>query len=101
MFLSRIIFRVLRIIQIQGIDFTYQESFNTCFISLLGYRIGFFGYVQLLCLIIEMLHQQKNVLIEVYLFLTNFESTTSPVALGYRTFPRRFPQSRIGILTPT
>ena len=28
MFLSRIIFRVLRIIQIQGIDFTYQESFN-------------------------------------------------------------------------
>ena len=34
MFLSRIIFRVLRIIQIQGIDFTYQESFNTCFISL-------------------------------------------------------------------
>ena len=42
MFLSRIIFRVLRIIQIQGIDFTYQESFNTCFISLLGYRIGFF-----------------------------------------------------------
>ena len=72
MFLSRIIFRVLRIIQIQGIDFTYQESFNTCFISLLGYRIGFFGYVQLLCLIIEMLHQQKNILIEVYLFLTNF-----------------------------
>ena len=65
MFLSRIIFRVLRIIQIQGIDFTYQESFNTCFISLLGYRIGFFGYVQLLCLIIEMLHQQKDILVEV------------------------------------
>ena len=98
MFLSRIIFRVLCIIQIQGIDFTYQESFNTCFISLLGYRIGFFGYVQLLCLIIEMLHQQKNVLIEVYLF---FESTTSRLLLATRTFPRRFPQSRIGILTPT
>ena len=36
MFLSRIIFRVLRIIQIQGIDFTYQESFNTCFYIVAG-----------------------------------------------------------------
>ena len=36
MFLSRIIFRVLRIIQIQGIDFAYQESFNTGLITLLS-----------------------------------------------------------------
>ena len=98
MFLSCLIFRVLRIIQIQGIDFTYQESFNTCFISLLGYRIGFFGYVQLLCLIIEMLHQQKNILVEVDLFLTESLKAPHPdyswlPGLFHGVFPNRESES--------
>ncbi len=98
MFLSRIIFRVLRIIQVQGINFTYQESFNTCLISLLCYCIGFFGYVQLLRLIIEMLHQQKNVLIEVDLFLTNFLKALHPgyswlPGLSHGVFPNRESES--------
>ena len=71
MFLSCLIFRVLRIIQIQGIDFAYQESFNTGPITLLCNCIGFLRYVQLLRLIIEMLKKQKNILVEVDLFLAD------------------------------
>ena len=72
MFLSRIIFRVLRIIQIQGIDFTYQGKFQYLFYIVAGLSHRLLWLCPIAVPDYEMLHQQKNILVEVYLFLTNF-----------------------------
>ena len=72
MFLPGIIFRILGIIQVECIDFTYQESLDTGFITLLCNLIRFIGNRKLLCLIIKILYKQEDVLIKVNLFLTYF-----------------------------
>ena len=97
MFPARFIFGVLCIIQVQRVDFTNQEGFNTGLVTLLCYSVRFFGYCQLLCLVIEMLYQQENILLKLICSCRIFESTTSRLLFATRTFPRLFPQSRIGI----
>lgn len=72
MFLPGIIFRILGIIQVECIDFTYQESLDTGFITLLCNLICFIGNRKLLCLIIKILYKQEDVLIKVNLFFTYF-----------------------------
>ena len=83
MFPACLVFGVLGIIQIQCIDFTNQEGFNTGFVTLLSYAIRLFGYLQLLCLIIEMLYQQEYVLVEVDLFLPYLRKYYIPIAFRY------------------
>lgn len=91
-------FGVLGIIQIQCIDFTNQEGFNTGFVTLLSYAIRLFGYLQLLCLIIEMLYQQEYVLVEVDLFLPDLRKALHRGAFRYPYLSGvSFPSSRIGI----
>ena len=68
MFLPGIIFRILGIIQVECIDFTYQESLDTGFITLLCNLIRFIRNRKLLCLIIKILYKQEDVLIKVNLF---------------------------------
>ena len=55
MFLAGIVFRVLGVVQIECIDLTDQECFDTRLIALLRNLIGLIGYGKLLCLIVEML----------------------------------------------
>ena len=83
MFPARFIFGVLCIIQVQRVDFTNQEGFNTGLVTLLCYSVRFFGYCQLLCLVIEMLYQQENILVEIDLFLPDFRKHYIPVAFRY------------------
>ena len=71
MFLSCLVFGVLSVVQVEGINLAYQESFDTGLVALLGDGVGFFGDSQLLCLVVEMFHQQENILIEINLFLAN------------------------------
>lgn len=93
MFPARFIFGVLCIIQVQRVDFTNQEGFNTGLVTLLCYSVRFFGYCQLLCLVIEMLYQQENILVEIDLFLPDFRKHYIPVAFRY---PRESTQSTTG-----
>ena len=90
MFLARIVFRALGVVQIECIDLTDQECFDTRLIALLRNLIGLIGYGKLLCLIVEMLDQQEDVLIEIHLFLLYLGQGNVPVTLGYPHFSTAF-----------
>ena len=83
MLLTRLILGPLGIIQVECINLAYQKSFDTGLITPSGYFIGFLSYSQLLRLIIEMLHKQKNILIEIHLLLPNARRHDLPVTLGH------------------
>ena len=72
MFLAGFVFRVLGVVQVEGADFSYHKSFYAGSVALLGDEVGFLGDVELLCLVVEVLDQQEDVLVEVHLFLAYF-----------------------------
>ena len=81
MLLTGFVFRVLCIVQVQGADFTYHKGLYTGLVTLLSNDIRLFGYVQLLRLVVEVSHQQKDVLVKVHLFLTDSGQDHFTVAL--------------------
>jgi len=82
-FLPGFVFGVLRIVEVEGTYFTNHKSLHTGLVTFLGYQVGFFGYFQLLGLVIEVCHQQEDVLIEIHLFLADFGKYHFTVALGH------------------
>ena len=83
MLLPGFVFGVLRIVEVKGTYFTNHKSLHTGLVTFLGYLVRLFGYFQLLGLVVEVCHQQENVLIEVHLFLADFGKYHFAVALGY------------------
>ena len=70
MFLTGFVLAHLGIVQVEGTDAPDHEGFHIGLVSLLGDSIGFIGNVELGTLVVELFHQDKEVLVEVHGFLT-------------------------------
>ena len=83
MLLTGLVLAHLSIVQVEGADAPDHEGFHIGLVSLLGDSIGFIGNVELGTLVVELFHQNKEVLVEVHGFLTESALHHFTVALGH------------------
>ena len=83
MFLTGFVLAHLGIVQVEGADAANHEGFHIGLVSLLGDSIGFIGNVELGTLVVELFHQDKEILVEVHGFLTESALYHFTIALGH------------------
>jgi len=81
--LSGFVLAHLGIVQVEGADTTYHEGLYIGLVSALGDLVGLIGNVELGTLVVELLHQDEKVLVEVHGLFLEAALYHFPVALGY------------------
>ena len=87
MLLTGLVLAHLGIVQVEGTDASNHECFHIGVIAFLGDGIRFIGYVQLCPLVIELFHQDEQVLVEVHGFLAQAALGDFLVAFGHLHLP--------------
>ena len=88
--LPGLVLGVAGVVQVEGADFAYHEGLHAGVVSLLGYQVGLFGDAQLLGLVVEVGHEEEDVLVEVHLLLLDAGQLQVAVALGHLHLPPAF-----------
>ena len=81
--LARLVFLGLGVVQVKSGDFTYEEGLDVGVVATVGDGGGLTGDVELALLVVEALHEDEQILVEVAAFLAQLALYGAPVAFGH------------------